>query len=405
MYKKILTLLIILALFSPIISTMESTKLSYKNILIESNNENELVLTEWIGSYILIPKSYIESCNLYCHIPVIHNGQSPIIIDNVWSEPTGQITGFSISQNYTGSNTLLNISFNSLNPNENITIFYSVSSIIKSKDYDDLPSDLDIPSEEELPNETKKWLESSEFIQSDHWRIKLLANLLKGINNNLIKTANRVTLFTGKIIRYNGYFSQDALSSLRLHFAVCTGKANLGAALLRAIGVPSRVLMVYPTHYIIEYYAHPYGWIRAETTIGEMPYPNQAYTVAYCAYPTDETSSNTVNGQSPYLGVIAYWGISNPNVYWTINYEQWSFKTKCQISTRAENINESLSLTKKTWGYFSNYTDRELNLSQTILYYDAVEFQKTAILLLKDNNITGYIENIRSACETFEKIE
>ena len=402
MVKKILVFFVLLMLFFTLFSTMNSIGISYTN---GNANSEEVVLTQWIGSYYVCARNDNEFCQLYCHIPVIHNGQSPVMITDVWSKPSGKVAGFSISQNYTGSNALLAIDFDNLSIDEKVTVFFNVSTIIKSKNYGDMPSNLEIPEKDSLPDETKTWLVPSEFIQSDHWRIQLVAHLLKGFDDDLIKTADRVTKFTGKIIRYMGGFSQDALSTLRRHFAVCTGKADLGVALLRANGIPARVLMVYPTHYIIEFYAHPYGWIRSETTIGHMPYPNQAYTVSYCAYPEDETSSHIVNGQSPYSGVIAYWGDSNPNVAWGINYNDWSKPTNHKLNASIEHIDHSLSLTTNAWKHYMNYTGSDLTALQTILYQDALAFQETALSCFTQDDMIGYIENMQLACDTFDQIE
>jgi hypothetical protein len=381
---------------------MKSTGLPYTN---ETANNGEVVLTQWIGSYSVRARNNNESCQLYCHIPVVQDGQSPVMVNEVWSEPSGKVAGFTINKNYTGLNALLAIEFDDLSLDEKVTVFFNVTTLIKSNNYEDIPTSLDIPAEDMLPDEVKKWLESTEFIQSDHWRINLVAHVLKGFDNDLIKTANHVTFFTGNIIRYKGYFSQDALSTLRRHFAVCTGKADLGVALLRANGIPARVLMVYPTHYIIEYYAHPYGWIRSETTMGQMPYPNQRYTVAYEAYPEDETSSHVVNGLSPYLGVIAYWGTSNPKVSFGIDYSNWSMPTNHEISASEDTINEALHLTKKAWSYYMNYTGSDLTETQTSLYHDAITFQETAISCFLQDDTMGYRENMQLACDTYIQIK
>ena len=336
---------------------------------------------------------------------MIHDGQSPIMVNKVWSDPSGKIIGYKIDQNYSSDNALLAIGFENLSYDKEVNVFFSVSTLTKSKNYEDLPSSLDIASEDKLPDEVKKWLIQTEFIQCDHWRINLVASLIKGFNNNLIKTANRITFFTGKIIFYMGGFSQDALSTLRRHFAVCTGKADLGVALLRANGIPARVLMVYPTHYIVEYYAHPYGWIRSETTIGQMPYSNQKYTVAYCAYPEDETSSNIVNGLSPYAGVIAYWGTPNPNVEFGINYSNWKRTLSHNISVSDDYTNSSLFFTKKAWNFYMNYTGADLNLTQKILYDQAILYQETAISCFILNDGIGYVENMQLACDYYDQIE
>jgi hypothetical protein len=384
-----------------IFTTINTVGISYIN----SNQKNmEIVLTQWTGGYYIQSKKDNESCKLYCHIPIIHNGQSPIIITDVWSEPINKVSKYKIKQNYSGKNALLEISFEGLSYDEFLNVFFNVSTIIKRNDYDDMPRSLEIAAIDELPDYTKKWLNESDFIQCTDWRISLLAQLLKGFNNDVIKTANRVAFFTGKIIRYKGFGSQDALSTLQRLYAVCTGKADLGVALMRANGIPARVIMVFPTHYIIEFYAYPYGWIRAETTIGRMPYSNQKYTVSYCAEPIDETPSNEINGESPYAGVIAYWGCSNTNILWGIEYNNWKMSLNYQLSSSYEKIEQAVNKTMQTWFYFMDYTGLDLNHNQINHYNDALNFKEEAIKCFKQDDIDSYIENIGYAINAYDKI-
>ncbi len=399
--KKMMISILFFVQFLLLFSTIHTTGVSFQNI---NTNDDEIVLTQWTGSYFVKSTDDNATCQLMCHIPVIHPGQSPILITRVWSEPAGKVDGFHIAQNYSGSNALLVIDLVELPINQKVNVFFNVSTIIERKNYDDLPSDLNIPSVEALPDETKIWLTPSEFIQSDHWRINLLASLLNGFNDNLIKTARRASMYTGKIIPYLGGFPQDALTTLKHHFAVCTGKANLAAALLRANDIPARILMVFPTHYIVEYYAHPYGWVRSETTQGIMPYPNQANTVVFCAYPEDETESNVINGLSPYVGVIAYWGSTNDRVQWGIDYSNWPYPDDCRLVVSQKELNQTFSLTVQGYQYFMNYTGISLTAVQDIYYRDAVAFQTMALSCFTDQDIQGFIDNIQSACDCYDQI-
>jgi hypothetical protein len=390
---------LVLLLF--LFSTLIPIGLSYQD---KEDSNDEIMLTQWTGSYYIRATYDNASCQLICHIPVIHLHQTPVMITKVLSEPEGKVDGYHISQNYSGSNALLVVDLVELPFNQKVNVFFNVSTIIKSDDYDDLPKELPITSVESLPDETKEWLTPSEFIQSDHWRINLLASLLNGFNDNLIKTTNRVSIYTGKIIRYLGGFPQDALTTLKHHFAVCTGKANLAAALLRSNDIPARILMVFPTHYIVEYYAHPYGWVRSETTQGKMPCPTQAYTVSFCAYPEDETVSNVVNGCSPYAGVIAYWGSSNDQVEWGIEYTKWKYLDDYSVSVSNEVLDQTFSLTQQGYRYFMNYTGASLTPTQGMHYSDAVSFQNMALSSFKEHDLQGYIDNMHSACDCFAQI-
>ncbi|KYK22630.1 hypothetical protein AYK25_02405 [Thermoplasmatales archaeon SM1-50] len=368
-------------------------------------SEVEIFLQNWTVCYGAYAEESVGSFNEYCHIPIVHDDQSPLILYNVWSEPSGKIAGFKIDHDYSGNNTLLNININGMDAGEEVKIYWSISNLVKSNSYEDLPAYLKKISQGDLPESVKEWLLPTDFIQSDHWRIRFITRLLQGFSDNVIKIAKRITFFTGKIIIYAGGFSQDALSTLRWHFAVCTGKANLAAALLRANGIPARVLMVYPTHYIIEYYASPYGWVRSESTIGIMPYPNQHYTVAFCAYPKDETESSVVHGQHPYAGVIAYWGTSNPNAKFIINYDRWEKAPDHSILSSEEKVDESITLAKEAWDYYSQYVGIDLSSSQKEFFLNALEYERTAISNFEESNIDGYIEYMHLAIDEYEEID
>ena len=163
--------------------------------------------------------------------------------------------------------------------------------------------------------------------------------------------------------------SQDALNSLRREQAVCTGKANLAAALLRACNIPTRVLMIYPTHYIIECYLHPYGWVRFEPSIGTsitepLLIPSNSfesfylYVSAFCASYVDESSSNEINGFSPVPdGVIAYWAPSDDDFNLTIDViNEWEI-TCYSLNEVEDSISYTFKITREVWEYIILYNN------------------------------------------------
>ena len=115
MIKKSLSLAVLIMLLLTFFTTINTVGISY--ITLNQNND-EIVLTQWTAGYYIQSKKDNESCKLYCHIPVIHDGQSPIIITDVWSEPINKVSNYKIKQNYSGTNALLEISFEELSYDE-----------------------------------------------------------------------------------------------------------------------------------------------------------------------------------------------------------------------------------------------------------------------------------------------
>ena len=409
MNNKLNATILIVALFLLPVVSATITNNNFSNTINTSYSSNSdvknIYLRNHTGCYDLNAYDSVDSFQMYCHMPIICEGQSPVIINNVWTEPVNKVTEFEIANDYSSLNSLLKVNLSGMNKDETLKLFWSISVVIKENNFDDLPGDLKITSRKDLPNDVKKWLLPSEFIQSNHWRIKLRAKMLKGMSNNVLKIAEKVADFTGNKIKYEGG-PQDALTTLKKRQGVCTGKANLAAALLRANGIPARVLFVYKTHFIIEYYAHSYGWIRVESTIGQMPYPKHDYTVQFIAFPCDETSSSNINGQHPYGGVIAYWGTSNKKVTWGFDwYNQSCTTNSTNLSSNTIIIDKALNITEKVWNYYDDYLNKDLSIKQTNHFLNATNYQKAAVRCFEQENLEGYVENMSFSIDEFQEID
>ena len=339
--------------------------------------------------------------HLFYHTPVMfENVQAPLLFENVWFESSdGEIHNFKVAHGYSGTNTLLDIKMEAYATVEG---YYSSWSLIKSNYYTDLPDCLELVPEEQLPGNVKQWLSSTDFLQVDEGRIRMVAYVLRGETNNVNKIARRVATYTAKTLPYM-YGIQDALTVLKKHGGVCTGRADLGAALMRVHDVPCRVLGVCISHFIMEYYAYPYGWVRVDTSMFTVPSPTPDWRVQYCAYPEDETTRE-INGLGPGGGLIAYWG-TVPYVRWGITciYNKWQHWDH-KLNANSEDVDEAMSLTQEAWGYYHNYLGTDLSSQNQIFFDNAVDYELDAIDCFKEQNINGYIENMDLACTEFKKI-
>lgn len=359
-------------------TTLDSTTLdnSTSSLTPHSNNSNSknVILADFKGCYqIEISQANINQTHWYVHIPIISQNQCPVIIHNVWSIPNNIVHSYRInSQNFSDENYLLEVNFTQIPEIGIYKIYWEISVFILYDTTIILPAYISKVNSSELPTEFLPLLLSSDFIQSNHPEIQEKAELFADIETNVMNIVSDVIQYTANHIDYGvdpSNYSQDALSSLRREQAVCTGKANLAAALLRACDIPTRVLMIYPTHYIIECYLHPYGWVRFEPSIGTpitgpLLIPTNSfesmylYVSAFCASHIDESSSNDINGFSPIPdGVIAYWAPSDEDFNLSIDViNDWEI-TCYSLNDLEDSIGYTFNITREIWEYIILYNE------------------------------------------------
>jgi transglutaminase-like putative cysteine protease len=108
------------------------------------------------------------------------------------------------------------------------------------------------------------------------------------------------------------YSNQTAVHAMQ-HKVVCTGRANLLAALLRSAGIPARILGGAParfksvaTHFIVEAYLPGFGWYPIEPTVlaeGLEPQSQINWSIAGPAYESEGNAGwrSYIGGGVPYL--------------------------------------------------------------------------------------------------------
>jgi transglutaminase-like putative cysteine protease len=106
----------------------------------------------------------------------------------------------------------------------------------------------------------------------------------------------------------------------------CTSCANLVAALLRANGIPARILAGYPTwcgalqtHYIVEAFVPDYGWYPIESTRLQAPWaPYQQIEVAIIPPEHEDRSEGRPFAADgvPYLSLNEYPGCDGKFTVW-----------------------------------------------------------------------------------------
>ncbi|MBI5849724.1 MAG: transglutaminase family protein [Planctomycetes bacterium] len=137
------------------------------------------------------------------------------------------------------------------------------------------------PLPEEWPEDVLPWLESTRICQADHDEIQTVAKTIRGDRNDVLAIVAATLERAAEIQQQqDGACKElDALEALH-RTGSCTSNANLLAALLRAQGVPARVLAGYPTwsgplqtHYTVEAFVPGHGWYPIESTLQKAPWP------------------------------------------------------------------------------------------------------------------------------------
>jgi len=338
---------------------------------------------------------------IYMHIPIAHLNQAPILL-SVYSDTEGVIENYRISSNYSSGNSLLEVSINSLENTDVVYIYWNVPVLIEYNKFEDLPSDATITPEYLLPEEVVGWLESTEYVQSDNPEIITKAEELIEDDTNVISIAETIVNFTGNEIIFGYSSAHDAITVLQEESGVCVGKANLAVALLRSLGIPARSIFIGPLiHYLIEFYLHPYGWVRAESTGGDSPWPFHLTTITYCIDPSEENSHSFHNGLGYYNGWVVYWGTTNPAVLLGIVADRCSIDSYL-ITTTQSNFDQAINLTKDVWKYNKEMIGDQTSSNSERVLAKSMRYQQEAISSFIEKDLEGYLDSMTKALNIFD---
>jgi hypothetical protein len=311
--------------------------------------------------------------------PVCYGEQVPLLIK--LENNTSSSVSYSIIDDKNKPNKLLKFKVTNFKKEDPVWINFSYWVMIKNRAYKDFPKQTLIPLEN-IPEENKKWLQSTESIQTNNIFIKIRAKILRRLNTNLFENTRKVAFFAcyqrpilsklrsfieHKIILRDlllpkKYWTgmMDAVSGL-FFGGMCAEKANLGAALLRSMGIPSRILIVNPLHYfvlnktdwtdgmhyIIEIYVPNYGWVRFHP--GRFPHLTKNDLILKIAYPEDEKEAG--NGFSYYGGMMPWFWFSDKNIKLDFPGEIYTYYKKPKssgIPIASREILNKLNLDNKT---------------------------------------------------------
>ena len=259
--------------------------------------------------------------------------------------------------------------------------------------YKDIPGKVSFSSYSNLSPELRYYTRASKLCQAKAPKIMSKAQEFIYTNRkqaNVINVLQRIVDFTGNTIEYEPLEEgpQTAINVLNYGHGVCTGKANLAVALARSLGIPAKVLVVQPCHYIAEFWIPDYGWVRGESTHGIFPIEKHHDTIMWIADMEDENYAAVNN-----FGIIAYWGIEGePNIYPQIDqatWEQGNWVEDYAIINGDSTKNEILfSKGKELWQLFCRLKNAKIGEKRLSTFS---EYQELYFHALVNNNIQNAI--------------
>ena len=428
MGKKILVILcvslFVLLSFSPVTNSLEISTNNTNPIVKLISEEQELTLLSGEFYLTLIATENVDSFNVKYVFPLDYHFQVPILL-HVLNDSTADILDYQIENDTDGINKIVNFTIGPMQKDEKVKIHFAAWVLVKNDKFEDLPDYVKIPTEDELPEETKQWLASTEVVQATNPLIKFRAKLLKRFTDNQIRLVKRVARFTRwhRPILYfiEGrtyiWFSQDAVTTLLLS-GDCPGKSHLGCALLRANGIPARVIFGVPpnpywygSHSMIEYYVPDYGWVYSEIPEGHFTYEPKKRLNLRISFPWEENDTDHYDQSERVIGMHRWFWIDNDNIDYVYYNSEENYNSMMQshveneVCTDSVKANETFSKTREIYYLYEYFQQMELIGDNLIYYQNAVLFQKEAIFELSgSDNLDDYLYCLEKAKEEYTKI-
>lgn len=273
---------------------------------------NNLPLTSLSGMIVNISGAPIPPQTILMPLPLSYRDQVPLGF-HLTVDPPGAARSVEIyldrEKNY-----VLKLIVDDLRKLRQVDITFKSTILVGPTAFDDVPTTAPLP--DAWPEEAQPWLAATWCADSENDRIQSLAAEISAESNDVLEIIRRVEMKSGQLFRAaeGQVWNLTAVEALDKRGS-CTSCANLVAALLRATGVPTRILSGYPswygalqTHYIVEAYVPGYGWYPIEATMSQSPWPNiQQVNVAIIPpeYEAQEKAGmrSSAAGGVPYLSL------------------------------------------------------------------------------------------------------
>lgn len=285
----------------------------------QSQNGPGLYLAE--GLYHVTVSDNTPQLMIRMPIPIIWREQVPLSF-RAWTEPSGHIGSVVLKKREHGFH-FAEIILGDLKKGEEFHFKWESHVLAGPHIEQHIPGGISLPLNN-VPVEAARWLEPTWCCDFRHPDIMQVAREIR-------ESTATADLFIPAMLTRLRTIIQEAEGRVPNLTAVealtaqgsCTSNANLGAALLRANGIPARIIAGYPTwsgalqtHYVVEYWLPEIGWRVMETSLQKDDRPAYEQIEVAMVLPSDEyeeraSARSGAFGGVPYLTLDEYPDVEN----------------------------------------------------------------------------------------------
>jgi transglutaminase-like putative cysteine protease len=363
----------------------------------EGSGRAVLYLRRTTGYVPVFRRASCDTYQIYFHVPIPFHEQAPVLLQVTCPQMIDYRFVRKDPPNLLVSARLLNADSASLN--------WTSWVLVKENTYPGFPSYVPIPTRDQLPDSVRQWLDTTDCCQVSAPIVQFKADSIRDTTTNLIKLVRNVGSYCHSIPDQFPHepAAFDAVYALKWGNS-CTGHAHAAAALLRANGVPARMLLnivvgAGPTsHWIIDYYVPNYGWVRMESTSGITPMNPQDELVVQASNPCDEFPV-----WHP-CGMDAEWHSSDTALgMWNPGWEQNAYSVVSPTDS-SERVDHMIALTDSVFDFYSSFWGIDLTPAESAAFQAGLGHQTAALDSFQAIELTGYLAEMQQALLAYQAV-
>lgn len=296
-------------------------------------------------------------------LPLDYGEQVPLSFE-LSTRPAGRIRASNVYQDRPGA-WIAQVELAPLRQDERVVLDWTSVVIVGARSFSDLPQSAPMPNA--WPEAARPWLAATRCAQADDPRIRRVAATIRDTSEDVISIIDRTLLWMSGLDTEGREMCSvfDAVQALD-HRGSCVSRANLAAALLRANGIPARMLGGYPSwfagpmqcHFVVEAFVPGFGWFPVEPTRCHAPVrPGDQINVS--VVPPEYEDERAVRRRSgaaglPYLSISELLGDANSFLaFGSLDRERGAAVAVTQIHRYprdAPDWDRALAMARARWG-------------------------------------------------------
>jgi len=268
------------------------------------------------GRYLVAASKDKASVRVLIPVPILWRDQVPLDF-RAWTEPGGHVARVRLKKTGHGFH-YAEVMLTNLPRGQDLRFEWAGNVLVLPHRASPVPKDVSLPLGD-VPGDVKPWLVPTWCCDWKDPEIGKVAAEIREAGS----TADVVVPATLRRMKAIFGSSKGRVTNLTASQALtrrgsCTSCANLGAALLRANGIPARIIAGYPTwsgplqtHYVVEYWLPDGGWRLLESTLCRDDRPGWEQIEVAMVRPGDEAEDRagrrvSAAGGVPYLSLTEY---------------------------------------------------------------------------------------------------